>query len=980
MRKAGWRGVGGFLAVALLLCAAAGFAQGAEGLYEAGRKAFQDGLYPMASRNFQSLVEQYPDSALADDAEYLRGLADFYAGEYRRSIAVLSGLERKYPRSVNLRRVAYWLGAAHYHLGEDRTALGYLERQISGFPDEAFYVEHSLLLRAMALERLGRGAEAAEGLQQVLARPSAERFHAEALFRLGAVQLSGEQYVPALASFSRLVVEFPQSAFAEEARFYAAEAAFFAGRGAEAERRYRGLLAESARMSAAQQETVLYRLALILAERGAASEALGLVRDLKQRFPQGQYSTLVPRLEADLLFDLGRFPEATAAYRRALPLAGDAGQGVAYNLGLAAELAGDAAGAVEPLRRAATAGGEAGEKALFKLGSVLASLGRDAEAVAALQEFDARFPGSASREEALRLLAFVQRRSADPSQADEAYSRLLARYPSSPHRDEYLFARGTARLVAGDSAGALKDFFALGEQHPASSFAAEARYHVGYVYAQRGEYRRAIEHFEAALRSAEAAPPAARAELRGRTILAAGVCAYNAGDYAESIRFLSKNTGEGEPELWRAESWLYLGRAYYKLDRLEEAGRSFGAAAGLLEDPQHAEEGLFWQGLCEFRLNRLGPAKATFLEAARRFPAGSRTAESLYRAGLCAAQEKQFAESAGYYERALSALRSLRAPRAEAGYRSNLEQEILYQQGWSAFHLGERERALRSFEALARVNPDGGLAAEAFFKLAEEDFRAGDTRQALRGFVDVRERFPKDPAAVAALYWLGACSARLEEGERSLDYLLRYLESAPAGGALREQAVAEIRSVLKAQGSAAQGSRVLEEFSQRAEASAALPAELKNQVRYEYARVLLDQEPQKALRLLESLRGSGLQEPLRSQVAFLTGEYYRRAGDLARARDIFVGIVGASASESAASAQLGIARILESQNRRVEAAEEYLKAYFLYPDAKAAAQEGLFQAGRVYWELGNREKGRQLLDRLAAESPDSPWLASRPDR
>ena len=136
--------------MALLLCAAAGWAQSAEGLYEAGRKAFQDGLYPMASRSFQSLVEQYPDSALADDADYLRGLADFYAGEYRRSLAVLSGLERKYPRSANLRRVAYWLGAANYHLGDDRAALGHLDRQISAFPDEPFYADHSLLLRAFA--------------------------------------------------------------------------------------------------------------------------------------------------------------------------------------------------------------------------------------------------------------------------------------------------------------------------------------------------------------------------------------------------------------------------------------------------------------------------------------------------------------------------------------------------------------------------------------------------------------------------------------------------------------------------------------------------------------------------------------------------------------------------------------------------------------------------------------------------------------
>lgn len=967
----------------LLTVTGTGWAQDAEGLYQAGRRAFQDGLFPMAGRSFQTLVDQYPDHALADDAEYLLGLAEFYGGDYRRSIAVLSGFPRRYPRSPNLSRVSYWLGAACYHLGSDGEALAHFDRQVADYPQEAFYSDHALLLRALAMERLGRWDEAQQGLRQVLARASAADFHAEALFRLGGLELRQEEFAGAFSSFSRLIVEFPGSPQAAEAGFFAAEAAFFAGRDAEAERRYRRVLAGPPPPVAEQQQSALYRLALIRSRNGGQAEALELCRELERRFPAGAYARLLPALQADLLFDLGRFAEAADAYRQALALAEGPAQrqGIAYNLAVAAEAAGSPAQAVEALREASAGGGAAAERSLFRLGTLLAAAGRDQEAQRALLDFEARFPASERREQALRQLAFVYRRSGQAAAADKLYSRLLAHYPGSSGRDEYLFGRANARLAAGDALGGMKDFFALVEQHPDSTLAAESRYHLGYLYSQRGEYKRAMEQFAAALApSGQSAP----AELRARTILAAGVCAFNAGDYPEAARWFEQNlAGAAGAGPWAAESRLYLGRTYYKLGRLEEAARSFGAAAASLEDPAHAEEGLFWQGLCEFRLDRLRQAEATFLEVARRFPAGLRKAESLYRAGLCAAQEKRHAESIGHYDRALRALGTARAANGDREYLANLEQEILYQKGWSAFRSGDRPGAEQSFAALAAAYPGGTLAPEAYFKLAEEDLRAGQAARALQGFLSVRERFPSSDAAASALYWAGVCQGRLDRGGEALESLLGYLELEGAGRgqpALRELALTEMRSLLEQLVEAGPERGLIEAFYRRAESSPALPGELKQRVSFEYARALFEVDAEAALPLLERLGAAGVQGPLRGQIAYLTGEHYRRTGALPRAREIFTGLVGSSSGESGALAQLGLARILEAENRRLEAAEEYLKVYFLYPDHRGPAEEGLFQSGRLYWQMGDRGKARELFEKLAAESPGSPWLAERPDR
>jgi len=135
--------------------------------------------------------------------------------------------------------------------------------------------------------------------------------------------------------------------------------------------------------------------------------------------------------------------------------------------------------------------------------------------------------------------------------------------------------------------------------------------------------------------------------------------------------------------------------------------------------------------------------------------------------------------------------------------------------------------------------------------------------------------------------------------------------------------------------------------------------------------------------ILGQIRVSGAEEPLASEVAFLIGEDFRLSGSLDRALDVFQGITAATSQESAASAQLSIARIMEAragagQGSFEEAADEYLKAYFLYPDYREQAQEGLYQAGRVFWEQGKRDRAQRLFEKLAAEFPDSPWLSRLP--
>ena len=97
--------------------------------------------------------------------------------------------------------------------------------------------------------------------------------------------------------------------------------------------------------------------------------------------------------------------------------------------------------------------------------------------------------------------------------------------------------------------------------------------------------------------------------------------------------------------------------------------------------------------------------------------------------------------------------------------------------------------------------------------------------------------------------------------------------------------------------------------------------------------------------------------------------------------DIFQGIVGANSERPGAASQLAVGRVLEALGENQEAAEEYLKVHFLYPDYTDLAAEGLFKAGLLYWNENYRDRAEQLFERLeTVHSGQSGPLASAQEK
>ena len=938
--------------------------ESAEQLLLAGRKAFSQKFFRSAARNFSKLAEDYPEDSRADDAEYLLYVSFFYLGDYQKCLTTLLGFKRKYQNSKYLQYIDYWQGNALFYLGRREEALELLKSQIAGYPDELYFFKYSLLLEGIIYEELKQGEKAIEVYRQLLQLLSdsavADNLMPEVLYRLGGVELELNHFFKSRSIFSRLLFDYPESSFSSNALFFLAESYYFLEDFQAAQERY-----ERALRSFPEHpygDTIIFRISRLLARRGRLEDALKYLEKLESSFPASSHLQEVEKLRGEIYFDLRDYNRAAIAYRKAIPVARDKDelQALNYNLAMAAYQAGLKEEAVEHFTISA-AGEEkkTKESSLFNLGVALAELKRNSEAIESLKGFTDTFPASVHLQEALTLLGNLYSLGSSAAQAEEVFTRLISYYPDSPEKYEYYYKRGSSRLAQNNNIKALKDFRILIKDLPNSGMGRESLYNVGYIYSEKNEYRRALSYFTRILDGES------EAELTNRTLLAIGFCRYNLGEYEEALADFTRLAAAGHTT-WSGQGFFHQGRVLYKLEKLPEAAKSFSRAAQELSSSSGRAEAIFWQGLTEFRLNNLEPARDIFLSIPVLYPDSKRIAESFYRAGLCEAALRNYAGSVEYFDRSLKLSgrkTSVTTDTMKGSAATLLQEEALYEFGYSLFMIGRRREAEAALQRLAEDFPGSPLVSEGYYRLAQHDYEQQRYTESLEGFVLLYSVYTESQAGGSALYWAGASSVALAEYREALDLFWRYLKRVP-GGSYTKAALKEIREIL-----AKIDPHTALAFLDKAEKEEDVPARLKNNLRYEYAAVIFDQQREEAFALLQKIRQEAPEEPVKSKSNFLIGRYYQESGELRRALDIFTTLVELRADRTGAAAQMNIARILKSMDKREEAAFEYLKVSYIFPDYPDLVEEAIFEAILLFRSLGALNKAQQLYTKLKNDFP-----------
>jgi tol-pal system protein YbgF len=136
--------------------AGAGDSQSADtdkGAYQAAFDLLKAGQYDRAIAGFQAFLSTYPNSALADNAQYWLGEAYYVNKQFPESLAAFQRVVEKYPGSRKLPDALLKIGYCEYELKDYSAARTALEQVPAKFPDSASARLAQQRLEKMAAEK-----------------------------------------------------------------------------------------------------------------------------------------------------------------------------------------------------------------------------------------------------------------------------------------------------------------------------------------------------------------------------------------------------------------------------------------------------------------------------------------------------------------------------------------------------------------------------------------------------------------------------------------------------------------------------------------------------------------------------------------------------------------------------------------------------------------------------------------------------------
>ena len=210
-----------------------------EDYYQQGELNYTNKEYSAAIENYQFVVDKYPFSPYAEEAEMKIGLAYYKNKDYAQAIAALDDFQRMHPTSKNLELVSYYIAMSYFdQIGredQDQTkteaALARFKAMEQRFPESEFaelakekteicrevLARHQKVVGDYYFKRANfRAAESrlAELMQQYPDTPVAP----DALWELGmALEKEGKKYSAAQA-FAAMVQHYPNTPYAKRAR------------------------------------------------------------------------------------------------------------------------------------------------------------------------------------------------------------------------------------------------------------------------------------------------------------------------------------------------------------------------------------------------------------------------------------------------------------------------------------------------------------------------------------------------------------------------------------------------------------------------------------------------------------------------------------------------------------------------------------------------------------------------------------------
>lgn len=228
-----------------------------DALFLMGKCQFRLREYRKAIRNFDNVLTNFPNSKFTEEALFLKSVAHLTLGEEQISLDTMKRLREKFPESKYAAEALFQLGDIFASKEEYERALTYYREFIEKFPkhkerqrvlfdiaqielklqryDDAEKTlaevakdkkkEHldrvieAKLLRAEALNELGRSEEAAELLSSIEEQAALFGKRGDSLLLKGRIELSLGNEDEGMTILQQVIAEFPKSPLETQARY-----------------------------------------------------------------------------------------------------------------------------------------------------------------------------------------------------------------------------------------------------------------------------------------------------------------------------------------------------------------------------------------------------------------------------------------------------------------------------------------------------------------------------------------------------------------------------------------------------------------------------------------------------------------------------------------------------------------------------------------------------------------------------------------
>jgi TolA-binding protein len=385
---------------------------------------------------------------------------------------------------------------------------------------------------------------------------------------------------------------------------------------------------------------------------------------------------------------------------------------------------------------------------------------------AAAASFRAVGPGLASHELADDAAAGAVEASYLAGQHDDALSDVRTfetRFPQSPLVERVLHFGGLAEMVKLNYPAAAERFERLLNAYPKGPLARQANLLLAQCLQRSDAVERAAEQYRRIL--ADSGPFVADA------LAGLGSLLYDRGQYDEAGKHLDRLIREFADSPHVPLARFQRARVRFEQGRFDEARAEFEPLAAA---DTFADEAAFWAAKCDLRVGDPAAAAKRLTDALACFPKSALLPEMTYDRAVALLRVNDLdAATAGLQE-----FRSRHPEHPLAPEALRLLASAEHQRGAFAVSKAHCLRFLAEY-------PRHDAVAELAFLSAENDFLAGDTENAARGFEHYVQAHPRDPQALKAKFRLGLSLYRLEQFDEAAQWLSEVVDAARGDALLR---------------------------------------------------------------------------------------------------------------------------------------------------------------------------------------------------